>query len=43
MTNTELLTLLVGIAAVAIVHALHRVADAIDNLFLDEELDETTD
>ena len=44
MTGTETLILIIGIAAAAVVHALHRVADAVNNLFLDEEkLDETAD
>lgn len=40
MTSTEILTILIGVAAAAIIHALHRVADAINNLFIIEDEDE---
>ena len=40
MTDTESLITVITIAAAAIIHALHRVADAINNLFIIEDEDE---
>jgi len=35
MTSIEILTLFISIAAVAIIHALHRIADAINDLHIE--------